>query len=257
MPAKRQANRAGYGFVAIMIILLIALVAAMLLVPAQPINIYNNNQEVANRLDVSGSATVRADPDKIEIVVGADTKDLDAAVSQQANARIMNAVRNALYAKGLAASDLETTQYYVTPITEYNKTTGQYDQAGYETIQMIRIKSTNIDKAGEYIDVAVSAGANRVDSISFTLTDEKQVQLKNDALKKAGTNAHDKAASIASGLGLSVGKVVRSSESSLYYYPNIRSAQESISSGTAPIPTQISPGQIEITATISVTYETI
>jgi len=47
--------------------------------------------------------------------------------------------------------------------------------------------------AGDILDTAVGAGANRVDNVSFSLSPEKQQSLQDDLLGKAVLNAKSRA----------------------------------------------------------------
>jgi uncharacterized protein YggE len=50
-----------------------------------------------------------------------------------------------------------------------------------------------LDLAADIIDGAVTAGANRVDNVSFTLSPEKHLQLKDELIEQAIMNAKTKA----------------------------------------------------------------
>ncbi len=50
-----------------------------------------------------------------------------------------------------------------------------------------------MDLAADIIDSAVGVGANRIDSVYFTLSPEKQLQIKDDLIGKAVLNAKSKA----------------------------------------------------------------
>jgi hypothetical protein len=57
----------------------------------------------------------------------------------------------------------------------------------------ISVETSQLDKAADIIDGAVSSGANRVDNVSFTLSPQKQLDVKDDLLGKAVLNAKKKA----------------------------------------------------------------
>jgi uncharacterized protein YggE len=57
----------------------------------------------------------------------------------------------------------------------------------------ITVETTKLDLAANIIDGAVTAGANRVDNVSFTLSPEKHLQLKDELIEKAILHAKTKA----------------------------------------------------------------
>jgi uncharacterized protein YggE len=112
----------------------------------------------------------------------------------------------------------------------------------------------DISQAGNIIDVAVDAGANRVSSITFTLEDAALKALKRDALKAAAMEAQSKAGAIASGLNVQLDKVLSATESGFVYQP-YRYSFDAVAAEGAMAPTPITPGDVEVTANLSVTYK--
>lgn len=208
-------------------------------------------------LNVNGDAKLNADPDKVEVYLGAETDALTAKESQQDNANIMQAVRDSLKSIGIASKDIETTQYTLSINQHWDEKTNKYVIDGYKTTQIIKIQSTDINKAGDIIDKSVQSGANRVTDVAFSLTDAKIKQMKLDALKDAGTNAKEKADVIANSLGVTIKRVYSANEGYVYYQPYYaqKGYYENAVAGAAAAPTEISPGQIEVSASLSVSYE--
>jgi uncharacterized protein YggE len=203
-------------------------------------------------LNVNGEAKLSADPEKVEVYLGAETDASTAKQSQQNNAEIMQAIRDALKSIGINSKDIETTQYSLTVVQHWDEDTDKYIITGYRTTHIIKIKSSDINKAGDIIDKSVQSGANKVNNVVFSLTDEKIKQMKLEALKKAGLNAKEKADAIANSLGVTIKRVYQASEGYVYYQPYY--AQKGVGM-VAEAPTEISPGQIEISASLSVSYE--
>jgi uncharacterized protein YggE len=213
---------------------------------------------ISNTLFVSGSATASASPDKVTIQFSVVTEDDSAQVSQQENAEKTAAVRSALIAKGIEASDIETTGYGLSRIREYNYETRTYTDKGFRTTHSMKVELTDISRAGEMIDAAVSGGANSVTSVYFGLSDDKMNDLTLQALEAAGGNAKAKAESMAEGLGVTVTRLMSASEGyTTYPAPAYRSyAMEAAEDAAgAATPTEVTPGDITVTATVSAVYE--
>jgi len=202
-------------------------------------------------LIVRGTATLYENPDVVYIYITVETHSLSAKDSQQENANKMQSVRNAL--RGIGISDIKTTNYNIYPDIKWENGTSKI--VGYKTVHTIRIKSKNINNAGKIIDTAVNAGANRVDRVRFGLSDEKQIELRKEALKLAGQNAKEKAEAIAQGLGIEIVEIKSIQEEGVSYisYDMPRYMLAGVATG-APAETEITPGEIKFSATVSVTF---
>ncbi len=212
------------------------------------------DEESKYLINVNGNARVSADPEKVEVYLGAETTASTAKKSQQDNANIMQAIRNSLFLIGISSDDIETTQYRLTVVQHWDKDTGKYVITGYKTTHIIKIESTDINKAGDIIDKAVQSGANKVNNVVFSLTDDKINEMRLEALRKAGINAKEKAEAIADSLGVNIKGLYRASESYVYYRPYVERGYE-VAAVAEAAPTEISPGQIEVSASLSVSYE--
>jgi len=201
-------------------------------------------------MDVSGTAQMNVDPDKVEVYMTVETLDESANIAQKKNADIMQEVRSVLSDLGFRASDIETTAYYLYEDKEYDKD-GDVIFRGYKTIHSIKITSMDLNKAGAIVDASVSAGVNRIDSIVFGLTDAKRDQIKAQVVNSSIDNAKQKAEVQAARIGVKVIKVKYFSESSSIS-PYLR--YEGIAAMPSQASTEITPGQIEISASVSVTY---
>ncbi len=107
----------------------------------------------------------------------------------------------------------------------------------------------------------MNAGANKVRRIEFGLTEDKENELKNEAIKEACGDARTKADAIASGLGFKIVRVATARESGVYVAPY---RAEGFGGGYGmPIPTPapmaipppIEPKEVKVSATIDVVYE--
>lgn len=202
-----------------------------------------------NRLDVTGTATLSVDSDEVVIFAGAETDAASADDSQRANAGIISGMRTALDRSGLAAENVTTASYSLDIIREFNDKTNKTEIVGYRTTHILKIKSAATAKAGDYVDAAVNGGANRVDSVTFTLSNAKESTVRTQALTQAGQNARSRADASAQGIGVAVRRVVRASEG---YVSVVPYATRALGMEAA---TEITPGQVEVSASISVTYE--
>jgi len=245
----------------IIVLLILGLIGMSALTALKPVNINltgkinGNPVESENSIQVTGQSILNVDPDKAEIIIGIETQEENALDSQQGNAEIMEKVMIALKNNGIKTKDIKTYEYSFYPIRDYNSKSGDYQEIiGYRTTNMIKIMTTDLDNVGKVIDAAASAGANKFQGVSFGLTDEKQEEYINKVLKEASKNSREKADSIADGLGVKIQNILSASESS-YYQPIYRDYDMAkVASGSMESTTEISPGMIQISATVSVSY---
>lgn len=148
-------------------------------------------------LSVTGTATTSIDPDLLNVQFGVEVQKETAKEAFDANSQQMNAIVDAIKAVGITEDEISTAQLTIYPVYEsyQEKETGIYKQklVGYSVSNIIRVETKKLGLASDIIDSAVQAGANRVDSVYFTLSPQKQMQVSDDLLADAIKNAKSKA----------------------------------------------------------------
>lgn len=228
-------------------------------------NVYVSSTPPDHAIAVSGTVSQKVAPDLLNIQVRVQTEAANAKKSQEDNAAVSAELLTAIKALGLTENDIQTISYSVQPVYDSTyecDTKGSnchYDSVlrGYQTIHSLNLRVTDLDKGGDIIDAAGSAGTNQtfVDYVQFTLKDETKRSLEKSLLQNASAECKSKAQSIATGLGVSVGNVLSASESFSYpvYYKAMYAME---ASGASPAPsTQLSAGQVDVSATVSSTFE--
>lgn len=233
--------------------------------PAYP-NVYVSSTPPTHAISVSASASQRVDPDLLEMQFRVQTEDVNAKQSQSENAAVVAELKSNLKALGVDDKDIRTASYNVYPVykSEYmcDKAGGgcHYESTltGYRTIHYLGLRVTDLAKGGDMIDAASDAGENQtfVDYVQFTLKDESRRALEKSLLQNASAEAKSKAQSIAAGMGVSVGRPLSASESYSYYpyQPMYRSALMAEDMAGAPS-TELSQGQVEVSVSVSSSYE--
>lgn len=227
----------------------------LLLVVLQPA--YGRAQDApqtpaAPSIEVTGNGEVRAAPDRATMDVAVETHGATAADAAAANAALSRKVAEALKAKLGDTGRIQTGSYNLMP--EYrqrpNETTSQI--IGYQAVNTVSVETTALDRIGALIDAAISAGANRIDSVNFTLRDQSGP--RNEAIAKAAADASSQARALATALGVKLKRVLRASTTS---EPRPIRFMEMANARMAAVsePTPISPGQITVPATVNLTYE--
>ena len=124
-------------------------------------------------------------PEIAKIIFGVQTEDRNMERAFQDNNEKMQQIREQL--EELELISLETTSFRVNPLVR-RENDEQIDY--YRVINQIEVKTNNLKEIGEIIDLAVRAGANRVNSLDYLLADEEKA--RDEVLSAALSGLEDK-----------------------------------------------------------------
>ena len=204
-------------------------------------------------LYVSGTGKITTDPDRAIVSLAVETQHRDVKAAQSENAVRMNEVIDAVRALGIPSEDLKTTGYTISIIREDGeKAVFDREATYYRVTNTLLVELKDIQRAGEIVDTAVNNGANRVNFVSFTLSDEKQESLRTEALTDAVNSARNDANAVADAMGVSITGVKEISVGSPVI--PVRYAEAAYDAASIAAPTPIQPNTIDVTATVSITY---
>ncbi len=168
-----------------------------------------------NTISATGTAETKVMPDEASVYLSIETLKDTADASKNENSLISDRVMSSLNEIGIRDKEIETLNYNIYP--EYDWSNNQQKLKGYKATNSLKIKTKDFDLLGKIIDAGVNAGANRVESIQFELSTEREASAKKDALESASRDAKEKAEAIASGLNIRLGKIVSVSAQDYYY----------------------------------------
>lgn len=212
--------------------------------------IFSNQQE---GIWVTGTGKVTVDPDIVNLSLGIEAQESSVALAQSEAAEAMNRVMDALTDNGVAKKDIQTQRYSISQVTRWDSRAQQQIIVGYRVTNMVTAKIRDLDKAGTIIDAVAEAGGDltRVNGIYFSI-DDPSIYHK-EARERAMEDAEAKAKQLA-GLGnVSLGKPTYISESLYVPSPIIRTF-EAAAAPAPTAPTPISPGEMDVTVSVQVTY---
>ncbi|MDX9970563.1 MAG: SIMPL domain-containing protein [Candidatus Gracilibacteria bacterium] len=205
-------------------------------------------------IDAVGKAFVNPDTAIINLGVFSigDTTEI---VTKENNEK-MNKIFETIKSFGVEEKDIKTTSYYLNPNWEWDEKKKESIEKGYRLDQNITIKVRDLNKSGEIIAKATSAGANLVGGISFAIEDEESA--KEEARTLAISAAKEKAKLISKETGIKLGKVLSYYEYTDNYFDGYANAVradmgmgEAVSEMAVP---SISAGQQEVVLRVSFTY---
>jgi uncharacterized protein len=201
---------------------------------------------------VSGSGKVTATPDICTLNLGVQSQDTTVAAAQAKAATAMDKMISSLTSNGVAKKDIQTQNFNISQTTRYDTNTQQSVVTGYQVTNTVTATIRSLDKAGSIIDAAAAAGGDltRINGISFSIEDPTNYY--NDARKLAIADAKAKATQMAQLAGVTLGNVSYVTESS--YVPPVPFVMASGVKAAQDVSTPISPGQMDITSTVQITY---
>lgn len=205
-------------------------------------------------MSVSATGKATMVPDLATVTIGVVSDGASAIEVKDKNNQKINQMIAFIKQQGIDDKDIQTTAFYSSP--KYDYTNGQNNIIGYTANQTVTIKIRAIDKSTaqleKVIDGAVMSGANQVQGINFSFSDDNQ--LTQTARKQAIELAKQKANEIADEAGLKLGRIVNviTTESNGYAPRPYAMAANVAAKSTAP---NIEPGSQEVTETVTVVFD--
>jgi len=235
--------------------LILSLIASLILWSR---NLYKQNYyigkspDIQRTISISGEGKVTAIPDIAMVNLGLETERTDVTQAQDINSRTMNELLSKLKALGIAAEDIQTTNYNIYP--RYDWKDGIQILRGYIVSQNVTVKIRKTDKIDQVLRIAGELKLNQIGGLTFGI-DQPEIY-KQEARIKALENAKEKADELAKVMGVKLGKVVSFSESE-NYFPRavpIYDTRAELGLGAGGAPT-VEVGSQEIVIMATVMYE--
>jgi uncharacterized protein YggE len=226
-------------------VLVLALIALLVLTLATACG--SRSRSVKRTISVSASATIKAKPNLANFSFGVSKNGASASQALTANTETMRRVIAVIKKEGVAARDIQTQNVNVSPITNSSGSI-----TGYSASNSVSVDLREVLKAGRLIASVTAAGANLESGPTFSLANTDLAYRK--ALNAALDKAHANAASMATHVGLSLGKPASIREGAQNVTPIFaaldRAAPKAQALGAVPV----QRGQIEVSASVTVVY---
>lgn len=210
---------------------------------------------VDRTVEVSGEATVRAAPDqatiRFAVVTRADTPEEARAENSDASSSALRAVRDMT----IPEEQIRMEQLQVRPHRVYDQEQRRQVERGYEAMRAVQVEVHDIDQVPDLVVRVMQAGANRLQSVQYGLSDREPV--RNEALAAAASNARAKADRLAEALGESVAAVQQIREEHFSFPRTARQevgARMMMDEQAAADPEAYAPGEIEVEARVLVIF---
>lgn len=202
----------------------------------------------ATTLSLSAYGETKIAPDMASIRLGVTTSAPSAAEAMSANSGQMSRMLAALKAAGVAERDIQTSALNLNP--QYVYAQNQPPRlTGYQATNDVTVQVRDLARLGPAVDATVSAGANQVNSIAFSLADPTPAQ--DAAREKAVRALQAKAELYAHAAGYRVARLVSLSEGGGAALPTPVYAQAAARMQAVPV----APGELNVRADVTGVFE--
>jgi uncharacterized protein YggE len=200
---------------------------------------------------VVGEGKVRVKPDIAQAGIGVEIINPDVKQASDEATAAMQKILDALKAQGVAENDIQTSYFNIWVERPYSPDGSSSTQTIYHVSNTVNVTIRDLSKVTTTLGAAIEAGANTINSITFNIADPAELQ--GQARQEAVGDAQAKAQELAGLNGVTLGEVVSVSEVVQGPGPLFDTAgyaQGVGGGGVGPI----SPGEIEVTVRLQVSY---
>lgn len=212
-----------------------------------------DKKEPLRSITVRGEGMIATSPDQVRLSISVNTQGQSASAAMRLASGKTAEILALLKAMGVDEKNIQTSRVNVSPTYDYSKQIQPPPIIGYNSANdfSVLFKGKLMDKVGEFMDKAVTAGASNFGGLQYESSTQRE--LERDALKRAADDAKARAEVLAKQLGASLGQVMTISESVSHGGPvpiMMKSAMMDASSA-APVV----HGELSIRAEVTVVFE--
>lgn len=204
---------------------------------------------------VSGHGSVNVVPDTARITIGVDVTLPTLEEAQTESTAQANAIIGAIRENGVAEEDVQTSNFSVFVVRNYDQNGAPSEIIGYQITNQVNVTVRDIGTVGDILADVIGAGANNIWGISFFVDDETVPA--SEARVLAVEDARRKAEELAAASGMALGRVLAINEGTqVMPYPVPYGRADAQMAGGAGAP-PIEPGTNEVVVDVQVTYELV
>jgi uncharacterized protein len=197
-----------------------------------------------------GEGVVKRAPDRAWVTIAAESRAKTPTEAQKMNADAMNAVLQKIKGLGFPAEAIRTSGYDLEP--EFDYANNRQTLRGYVAHNRVEVRVDEFAKLGELLDVTVGAGATSIGGVRFDLKDRTETE--QTALQRAIADARAQADTAATAAGLKVERILRIEVNRDRGAPGPRPMMAMrAEAGLAGAPPPISPGELEVHVSVTMT----
>jgi uncharacterized protein YggE len=214
----------------------------------------SNTNDFTRTISVTGHGEVNAKPDQATVRVGVEKEAATAVAAQEGVNAAMQKTIDAIKKLGINENAIQTAGLNLSPVYAPQRPGSRNEPptvVGYRASNIVQIRVNDLQKLGDIIDAATSAGANRLEGVSFELKDD--LKSRSRALQLAAQDAQAEANALASALSLKLGPVRK------VYQVNANPPRPMYGgmalARAAEVSTPVEPGEVKVEASVTVEFQ--
>ena len=226
-----------------------ALIAVIGLAACAPQPVGSSSQPYMDTISVTGTGEAVGAPDVASISLGISITKTSIADAMDESNEVMEDITDALTALGVAAEDIQTSNFSIWPEDRREPNTGELlGERNYRVENTITVKVRDLSILAQVIEEALDNGANNLYGLNFSVDDSSA--LASEARALAVADARDRAEQLAQELGVELGDARIASEQFGGIEVRMESARP-MGGGGGP---ELSEGSIVVAIQVNVTY---
>ncbi|MDQ3515008.1 MAG: SIMPL domain-containing protein [Chloroflexota bacterium] len=201
--------------------------------------------DVNRTITVYGEGRVVVTPDMATVTIGVETRQASLAEAQAEATTMMEAIIEAASDAGVDEDDIQTVNYSVSVIQDYDENGIAVAVTGYLVSNQVQLTIRDIDGLGALLESVVDAGANSIYGISFSNSDPTEAA--SQARRAAVEDARVKADELAAAAGVEIVEVQALEETSSVSQPPMPfqgGAADSQGRAGGSVPIQAGTGEV-------------
>lgn len=210
------------------------------------------------KITVNGTGIAYVPADVAVVQVGARINSDSVKDAQNQVNEIIKAIRESLIENGIAEEDINTDRIYVNP--RYNYSDGMEEIVGYMAYSYLSVKTEKMDAIGTIVDLALDAGANMLENITFSSKDTTSAEAAS--LTDAVLDARRDAEIIAKAAGLEIVSIDTISEGYSYsadsgsnvFYKSTAAGVVEEAAADYGAPTFVQAAKLQVTSQVTVVF---
>jgi uncharacterized protein YggE len=196
---------------------------------------------------------VTTQPDTASVIVGVNIIDKTLSAAQEKATTAMTDVIAALKEAGIAERDIQTVNYSVNILQNYDSNGNPATIEGFQVTNQVNVTVRDLAALGSILDTVVGKGANAIYGISFYIDDPSAAATQARTL--AVQDAKKKADELAAAAGMTVGRILSISESYSYSPMPYMGGRAEAADMASAVPIQAGTTAIQID--VQVVYELV
>ncbi|QKG93321.1 SIMPL domain-containing protein [Halorubrum salinarum] len=213
-----------------------------------------DDAQLERSIEVTATGEAASAPDRATLRVAVTATGGDAEAVRDELAAGEADLRAALTDWGLDEEAIRTERY---DVRESYETRDDPNRTRYEGVHQYAIEVGDVDAVGEVIDVAIDAGADQVQRIRFGLSEERERELREEAITAAMENADDDAAVLANASDLEVVGVYDVSTAQSGSTPFVAERYAAAGGDAGGASTSVQTGDVTVRVSVNVVYEAV